>query len=72
MQKKDDGLNLPQVLKGIPDRAEVVLIRLREIKDKIEKRMNAQDKAMNTVSPKDVVRICDGPCRVCTSAVKFS
>ncbi|XP_031488629.1 putative transcription elongation factor SPT5 homolog 1 [Nymphaea colorata] len=51
------------VLKGIPDRAEVVLIRLREIKDKIEKRMNAQDKAMNTVSPKDVVRICDGPCR---------
>ncbi|XP_020235958.1 putative transcription elongation factor SPT5 homolog 1 [Cajanus cajan] len=52
-----------QVLKGVPDRPEVVLVRLREIKCKIEKKISVQDRFKNTVSSKDVVRIVDGPCK---------
>lgn len=50
-----------QVLKGTPDRPEVVLVKLREIKSKIEKRFDVQDRYKNTVSVKDVVRILEGP-----------
>ncbi|WVZ18612.1 hypothetical protein V8G54_008818 [Vigna mungo] len=49
-----------QVLKGIPDRHEVVLVKLREIKCKIDKKISVQDRYKNTVSSKDVVRIVDG------------
>ncbi|KAL6315741.1 hypothetical protein AAG906_007164 [Vitis piasezkii] len=49
--------------KGVPDRPEVVLVKLREIKFKIDKRVNVQDRFKNTVSVKDVVRILDGPCK---------
>ncbi|XP_057449281.1 putative transcription elongation factor SPT5 homolog 1 isoform X2 [Lotus japonicus] len=52
-----------QVLKGVPDRPEVVLVKLREIKRKIDRKMSVQDKLKNTVSSKDVVRIVEGPCR---------
>ncbi|OVA13256.1 Transcription elongation factor Spt5 [Macleaya cordata] len=52
-----------QVLKGVPDRPEVALMKLREIKSKIERRSNAQDRSKNTVSVKDVVRILEGPCK---------
>ncbi|KAK9271008.1 hypothetical protein L1049_026596 [Liquidambar formosana] len=52
-----------QVLKGVPDRPEVALVKLREIKCKIEKRVNVQDRFKNTVAVKDVVRILEGPCR---------
>ncbi|XP_044475671.1 putative transcription elongation factor SPT5 homolog 1 isoform X2 [Mangifera indica] len=52
-----------QVLKGVPDRPEVALVKLREIKYKIEKKSNVQDKNKNTVSVKDVVRILEGPCK---------
>ncbi|OVA16081.1 Transcription elongation factor Spt5 [Macleaya cordata] len=52
-----------QVLKGVPDRPEVALVKLREIKSKIERRSNAQDRSKNTVSVKDVVRILEGPCK---------
>ncbi|XP_010245838.1 PREDICTED: putative transcription elongation factor SPT5 homolog 1 [Nelumbo nucifera] len=52
-----------QVLKGVPDRPEVVLVKLREIKSKIERRVNAQDQSKNTVSVKDVVKILEGPCK---------
>ncbi|KAL5075599.1 hypothetical protein RYX36_014583 [Vicia faba] len=52
-----------QVLKGVPDRPEVVLVKLREIKCKIEKKINVQDRFKNTISSKDVVKIVDGPCR---------
>ncbi|KAK1281423.1 hypothetical protein QJS04_geneDACA004957 [Acorus gramineus] len=55
--------NFPQVLKGIPERPEVVLVKLREIKSKIERRVNAQDRNMNVVSTKDVVRVVEGPCK---------
>lgn len=50
-----------RVLKGVPDRPEVVLVRLREIKNKIDRRTNAQDKTNNKISVKDVVKILDGP-----------
>ncbi|WJX34072.1 hypothetical protein P8452_22220 [Trifolium repens] len=52
-----------QVLKGVPDRPEVVLVKLREIKCKIEKKISVQDRFKNTISAKDVVKIIDGPCR---------
>lgn len=52
-----------QVLKGVTDRPEVVLVKLREIKCKLEKKINVQDKFRNTVSSKDVVRILEGPCK---------
>ncbi|XP_058074937.1 putative transcription elongation factor SPT5 homolog 1 [Magnolia sinica] len=52
-----------QVLKGVPERPEVALVKLREIKNKIERRSNAQDRYMNTISMKDVVRILEGPCK---------
>lgn len=52
-----------QVLKGVTDRPEVALVKLREIKCKLEKKINVQDKFRNTVSSKDVVRILEGPCR---------
>ncbi|EEF36249.1 suppressor of ty, putative [Ricinus communis] len=52
-----------QVLKGVPERPEVALVRLREIKCKIEKKFNVQDRYKNTIAVKDVVRIIDGPCK---------
>ncbi|KAK7410664.1 hypothetical protein VNO78_01632 [Psophocarpus tetragonolobus] len=52
-----------QVLKGIPDRPEVVLVKLREIKCKLDKKISVQDRFKNTVSSKDVVRIVEGPCK---------
>ncbi|GFZ09931.1 global transcription factor group A2 [Actinidia rufa] len=51
-----------QVLKGVPERPEVALIRLREIKSKLERKTFAQDRCKNRVSVKDVVRILEGPC----------
>ncbi|XVF37098.1 hypothetical protein REPUB_Repub19eG0116200 [Reevesia pubescens] len=52
-----------QVLKGVPERPEVSLIKLREIKCKLDKKFNVQDRYRNTVSMKDVVRILEGPCK---------
>ncbi|KAE8731825.1 putative transcription elongation factor SPT5-like protein 2 [Hibiscus syriacus] len=52
-----------QVLKGVPERPDVSLVKLREIKCKLEKKFNVQDKYRNTVSVKDVVRILEGPCK---------
>lgn len=54
-----------QVLKGMPDRPNVKNVKLREIKAKIDKRVNAQDRYKNTVSSKDVVRVIEGPFKVC-------
>ncbi|XP_052202471.1 putative transcription elongation factor SPT5 homolog 1 [Diospyros lotus] len=50
-----------QVLKGVPERPEVVLVRLREIKCKLDRKTHAQDRSKNTISVKDVVRIVEGP-----------
>lgn len=52
-----------QVLKGVADRAEVELVRLRDIKYKIDKKISAQDRFKNTVSVKDVVKVIEGPCK---------
>lgn len=43
-----------------------MLVKLREIKCKIERRSNAKDRSNNIVSIKDVVRVVDGPWRVRT------
>ncbi|AQL01214.1 Putative transcription elongation factor SPT5 homolog 1 [Zea mays] len=52
-----------QVLKGVPDRPEVVLVKLREIKSKIERRSSAKDRSNNIISAKDVVRVVEGACK---------
>ncbi|KAK2971843.1 hypothetical protein RJ640_027003 [Escallonia rubra] len=52
-----------QVLKGVPDRPEVALVRLREIKCKIEKKIFAQDRVKNAIAVKDVVKILEGSCK---------
>ncbi|KAK8965315.1 hypothetical protein KSP40_PGU017846 [Platanthera guangdongensis] len=52
-----------QVLKGVPDRPEVMLVKLREINSKIDKRVNAQDGRKNIISVKDIVRVLEGPCK---------
>ncbi|KAL9252897.1 putative transcription elongation factor SPT5 homolog 1, partial [Drosera capensis] len=49
------------ILKGSPDRAEVIPVRLREIRSKIDKKLVAQDRSKNTISVKDDVRILEGP-----------
>ena len=53
-----------QVLKGVPDRPEVALVKLREVKCKIEKSFPVEVKYKHKVSVKDVVRVIDGPCEV--------
>uniref|UniRef100_A0A0D9WN40 Transcription elongation factor SPT5 n=1 Tax=Leersia perrieri TaxID=77586 RepID=A0A0D9WN40_9ORYZ len=52
-----------QVLKGVPDRPEVVLVKLREIKSKIDRRSSAKDLSNNMISAKDVVRVVEGACK---------
>ncbi|OWM85073.1 hypothetical protein CDL15_Pgr027860 [Punica granatum] len=59
-----------QVLKGVPDRPEVITVRLREIKSKIDRKFSAQDKWKNMISVKDVVRVLDGPCQGKTGPVE--
>ncbi|KAK6114992.1 hypothetical protein DH2020_007261 [Rehmannia glutinosa] len=61
-----------QVLKGVPDRPDVALVRLREIKYKIDKKIFAKDRYKNTLSVKDVVKILDGPCRGNAMTSRFS
>ncbi|KAL1823667.1 hypothetical protein DCAR_0311662 [Daucus carota subsp. sativus] len=50
-----------QVLKGVHERPEVALVRLREIKYKIERKNSAQDRSRNIIAVKDVVKVLDGP-----------
>ncbi|XP_062233340.1 putative transcription elongation factor SPT5 homolog 1 isoform X1 [Phragmites australis] len=52
-----------QVLKGVPDRPEVVLVKLREIKSKIDRRASAKDRSNNIISAKDVIRVVEGACK---------
>ncbi|KAF5955129.1 hypothetical protein HYC85_007985 [Camellia sinensis] len=61
-----------QVLKGVPDRPEVALVRLREIKCKLDRRTFAQDRSKNTIAVKDVVRILEGPCKGDSLASRFA
>ncbi|KAG8378154.1 hypothetical protein BUALT_Bualt08G0108500 [Buddleja alternifolia] len=52
-----------QVLKGVPERPDVALVRLREIKYKIDKKIYAKDRKQDIISVKDVVKILEGSCR---------
>jgi transcription elongation factor SPT5 len=47
----------------VPDRPEVVLVKLREIKSKIDRRASAKDRSNNIISAKDVVRVVEGACK---------
>ena len=53
-----------RVLMGVPDiHGQVALVKLREIKFKIDKKISVQDQNQNTVATKDVVKIVSGPCK---------
>ncbi|KAL7154912.1 hypothetical protein ABFS83_03G036100 [Erythranthe nasuta] len=52
-----------QVLKGVPECPEVALVMLRDIKQKIFRKIFATDQYKNTISVKDVVKILEGPCK---------
>ncbi|KAI3885878.1 hypothetical protein MKX03_008399, partial [Papaver bracteatum] len=52
-----------QILLGDPDIPDVARVKLREIKNKIQRRNTALDQSNNTVSVKDVVKILMGPCK---------
>ena len=48
-----------------------MLVKLREIKCKVERRANAQDRYKNLVSTKDIVRVLDGACKVRSGIIIF-
>jgi len=50
-----------QILKGVPDSSEVSIVKASEIKYKIWKKINVQDRYKNVVAVKDVVRVIEGP-----------
>ncbi|XP_024003974.1 putative transcription elongation factor SPT5 homolog 2 [Eutrema salsugineum] len=50
-----------QVLKGVPERPEVSIVKHGEIKCKIEKKINVQDRYKNVITVKDVARVIEGP-----------
>ncbi|KAJ3695918.1 hypothetical protein LUZ60_001295 [Juncus effusus] len=50
-----------QVLKWVPDRSEVVSVKLGQIKGKIEGRIKAKDCFNKLISSKDFVTVVDGP-----------
>ena len=52
----------------MPDKPELVLVKLREIKCKIDRRTSAKDRYNNIVSTKDVVRVAEGACKVCLTS----
>ncbi|KAK1404034.1 Transcription elongation factor SPT5 [Heracleum sosnowskyi] len=52
-----------EVLEGVPERSELVLVKLGEIKYKIERKNNAEDRLKNIISVKDVVKVLEGPCK---------
>lgn len=52
----------------MPDKPELVLVNLREVKSKIYRRTSAKDRSNNTVSTKDVVRVVEGACKVCLAS----
>ncbi|PAN08467.1 hypothetical protein PAHAL_1G415200 [Panicum hallii] len=52
-----------QILKGVPDKPELVLVKLREVKSKLDRRTSAKDRSNNIVSTKDIVRVVEGACK---------
>ncbi|KAG7573568.1 Spt5 transcription elongation factor N-terminal [Arabidopsis suecica] len=50
-----------QILKGVPDSSEVSIVKASEIKYKIWKKINVQDRYKNVISVKDFVRVIEGP-----------
>ncbi|KAF3662627.1 putative aquaporin NIP5-1-like [Capsicum annuum] len=67
----DDAVESSLVLKGVPGRPEVALVRLREIMTKIEKKGNAQDHYKNQLAVKDMVKVIEGPCEGKQGSVEY-
>lgn len=54
-----------QILKGNPERTELLVVKPRDIRRKVfDRKVSAQDRDMNVVSMKDIVRVLDGHCKV--------
>lgn len=54
-----------QILKGNAERPELLTVKPRDIRKKIfDRKVNAQDRDMNVVSMKDIVRVLEGPFKV--------
>ena len=54
-----------QILKGNAERPELLTVKPRDIRKKIfDRKVNAQDREMNVVSMKDIVRVLEGPFKV--------
>ncbi|KAJ7951334.1 Transcription elongation factor SPT5 [Quillaja saponaria] len=51
------------VLKGVSNQQEVALVKLREIKSKIEKKFRGHDDFNNIICVNDIVQILQGPCK---------
>ncbi|XP_024365722.1 putative transcription elongation factor SPT5 homolog 1 [Physcomitrium patens] len=50
-----------QILKGNPERIELLMVKPRDIRRKVfDRKVNTQDRDMNVISLKDVVRVLDG------------
>ncbi|KAF2612078.1 hypothetical protein F2Q70_00008322 [Brassica cretica] len=49
------------VLKGVPGRPELAIVKHGEIKYKIEKKITVKDRYKNVMTVKDVVRVTEGP-----------
>jgi len=52
----------------VPDKPELVLVKLREVKSKIDRRTSAKDRSNNIVSTKDIVWVVEGACKVCLNS----
>lgn len=61
-------IKLIQVLKGVPGRPELAIVKHGEIKYKIEKKTTVKDRYKNVMTVKDVVRVTEGPSKVSSFA----
>lgn len=60
-----DLLSNLQILKGNPERIELLMVKPRDIRRKVfDRKVNTQDRDMNVISLKDVVRVLDGQFKV--------
>lgn len=54
-----------QILKGNPERTELLVVKPRDIRRKIfDRKVSGQDRDMNAISMKDIVRVVDGHYKV--------
>ena len=54
-----------QILKAVPERPEIITVKLRDMRQKVfDRHSSTHDHYMNTISLKDIVRVLEGPFKV--------